>query len=74
MITKQPYTRWLESLKGGDVVRVRNGAQRFRGRVTNSTPSFICVECLKFRRCDGWLSGHYKKRQLRLIQSPDAMR
>jgi hypothetical protein len=62
------YSQWLGSLKPGDAVTVQNGAQQFSGIVTHVTPGFICISRLKFRRKDGWLSGHYKKRMLRLVQ------
>lgn len=67
--TRPNYADWLKSLRPVDAVTIQNGAQQFSGIVTQVTPSFICVSRLKFRRKDGWLSGHYKKRMLRLVQS-----
>lgn len=53
----QKYARrdWLDAIKQGDVVMVRNGQIHFNAVVGRTTKTQIAVGSLKFRRADGTL-------------------
>ena len=46
---------WLQELRTGDVVLVRNGLIHYRTQLTDATPCFLHVGRLKFRRDSGWI-------------------
>jgi hypothetical protein len=72
---RRTYTDWLKKLKTGDTVLVRNNALHFRGVVSSSTERYVLLDNLKFRRCDGWLVGHWRnKNTLRLVRTQEDQR
>jgi hypothetical protein len=46
---------WLDAIKAGDVVMVRNGLVHFNAVVDRTTKTQIAIGSLKFRRVDGTL-------------------
>lgn len=67
------HTDWLKQLRGRDVVLVRNGGLHSRAEVTDSTPCFLFIGKLKFRRDSGWQTTSQQRRvyrmKLRLVRN-----
>lgn len=64
---------WLQQLKRGDVVLVRNGQIHFPGTISNVTPKFLFIGKLKFHKRDGSQVKRQRARvyrmNLRLVMS-----
>lgn len=59
-------SEWLQRLRTGDVVLVRNGRLHFRAPITDATPCYIFLGRLKFHRENGWQTCRQRKRVYRM--------